>query len=51
MRSDINPALEAGANAILVDAHDPWEYDLVEPFADTFHRVPTFTAAVDLLVP
>jgi putative hydrolase of the HAD superfamily len=51
MRSDINPALEAGANAILVDAHDPWEYDLVEPFADTFHRVPTFPAAVDLLVP
>ncbi|CAN5800279.1 HAD family hydrolase [soil metagenome] len=51
MRSDINPALEAGANAILVDAHDPWEYDVVEPVADTFHRVPTFPAAVDFLVP
>jgi putative hydrolase of the HAD superfamily len=50
MRSDINPALEAGANAILVDAHDPWEYDLVEPFAHTFHRVSTFPDAVDLLV-
>jgi putative hydrolase of the HAD superfamily len=51
MRSDINPALEAGANAILVDAHDPWEYDIVDPYAHTFHRVPSFAAAVDLLVP
>jgi putative hydrolase of the HAD superfamily len=50
MRSDINPALEAGANAILVDAHDPWEYDVVEPLANTFLRVPSFPAAVDLLV-
>lgn len=50
MRSDINPALEAGANAILVDAHDPWEYDIVEPYANTFLRVPSFPAAVDLLV-
>jgi putative hydrolase of the HAD superfamily len=50
MRSDINPALEAGANAILVDAADPWEYDIVEPHSDSFHRVPSFPAAVDLLV-
>jgi putative hydrolase of the HAD superfamily len=51
IRSDINPALEAGANAILVETDDPWEYDLVEPHADSFHRVPTFPHAVDLLLP
>jgi putative hydrolase of the HAD superfamily len=51
MRSDINPALEAGANAILVEAHDPWEYDIVEPYADSFHRVPSFPHAVEMLIP
>lgn len=50
IRSDINPALEAGANAILVETVDPWEYDLVEPVADTFHRARTFPHAVDLLL-
>lgn len=51
MRSDINPALEAGANAILVEAHDPWEYDVVEPVSPRFHRVRSFPAAVELLLP
>lgn len=50
IRSDINPALEAGANAILVETADPWEYDMVDPFAHTFHRVATFPQAVDLLL-
>ncbi|HEX6557911.1 MAG TPA: hypothetical protein VF021_00570, partial [Longimicrobiales bacterium] len=50
MRSDINPALEAGANAIFVEVSDPWEFDLVDPVADTFHRVGTFGEAVDLLL-
>lgn len=50
MRSDINPALEAGANAILVETHDPWEYDMVEPVSDTFHRVSSFPVAVELLI-
>jgi putative hydrolase of the HAD superfamily len=50
VRSDINPALEAGANAILVEAEDPWEYDIVEPVAATFHRVRSFPHAVDLLL-
>ncbi|MBR9989308.1 MAG: HAD family hydrolase [Gemmatimonadetes bacterium] len=50
MRSDINPALEAGANAILVETPDPWEYDMVDPISDHFHRVPTFPHAVDLLL-
>ncbi|HUF51566.1 MAG TPA: HAD family hydrolase [Longimicrobiales bacterium] len=51
MRSDINPALEAGANAILVETADPWEHDLVDPHSPSFHRVPTFPHAVDLLLP
>jgi putative hydrolase of the HAD superfamily len=50
IRSDINPALEAGANAILVEATDPWEYDVVEPFSPRFHRVQSFAEAVDLLL-
>jgi putative hydrolase of the HAD superfamily len=50
MRSDINPALEAGANAILIESADPWEYDMVEPHGPYFHRVPSFSDAVDLLV-
>lgn len=50
MRSDINPALEAGANAILIETADPWEYDLVDPHSPHFHRIPTFTAAVDYLI-
>lgn len=50
MRSDINPALEAGANAILIESTDPWEYDIVEPHGPHFHRVPSFPHAVDLLV-
>ena len=50
MRSDINPALEVGANAILVEVADPWEFDLVEPVSDAFHRAPSFGAAVDLLL-
>jgi putative hydrolase of the HAD superfamily len=51
MRSDINPALEAGANAILVESADPWEFDMAEPVSPRFHRVASFSEAVDLLVP
>jgi len=51
MRSDVNPALEAGANAILIETEDPWEYDMVDPHSDSFHRAPTFAHAVDLLLP
>jgi putative hydrolase of the HAD superfamily len=50
IRSDINPALEAGANAILVETTDPWEYDLVDPHSPHFHRVSSFPAAVELLL-
>jgi|SRR5687768_9700864 len=50
IRSDVNPALEAGANAILVEVADPWEYDQVPPVSDDFLRVPSFAAAVEYLV-
>ena len=46
LRSDINPALEVGANAILVEPYEMWEYDNVPPFSDDFLRVPTFPEAV-----
>ncbi len=49
MRSDINPALEIGARAILVEVSDPWEFDIVEPVAGEFVRVNSFPEAVDYL--
>jgi putative hydrolase of the HAD superfamily len=51
MRSDINPALEAGARAILVEMHDPWEFDMVDPFSHDFVRATSFVDAVNLLLP
>jgi putative hydrolase of the HAD superfamily len=50
MRSDINPALACGANAIFVDVDDPWEFDVVDPLHDGFHRVRSFPEAVDFLL-
>lgn len=50
MRSDINPALEAGANAIFVEVADPWEFDIVAPHSDAFHEVRSFSEAVDFLL-
>lgn len=50
IRSDINPALEIGANAILVEIDEPWSYDVVEPLRPDFPRVPSFPAAVELLL-
>jgi putative hydrolase of the HAD superfamily len=50
MRSDINPALATGANAIFVDVDNPWEFDVVDPVHDGFHRVRTFPEAVDFLL-
>jgi putative hydrolase of the HAD superfamily len=49
MRADINPALEAGANAILVEA-EVWEGDHADPVADHFTRAPDFRTAVRLLL-
>jgi putative hydrolase of the HAD superfamily len=50
MRSDINPALTCGANAIFVDVDDPWEFDVVDPVHDNFLTVRSFPEAVDLLL-
>ena len=50
IRHDLNPALAAGANAILVEVADPWHFDMVEPIANTYVRRPSFHAAVDYLV-
>lgn len=50
MRSDINPALECGANAIFVDVEEPWEFDVVDPVHNGFHTVRSFPEAVDYLL-
>ncbi len=50
IRADINPALEAGAQAILVEVDDPWIFDLVEPVSPDFVRVRRFPDAVDYLL-
>ena len=50
LRSDINPALENGANAILVEVEEPWEFDIVDPVHNGFHRVRNFPEAVDFLL-
>jgi putative hydrolase of the HAD superfamily len=46
LRSDINPALEAGARAILVEPYEMWEYDRVAPVSNDFLRFTTFAEAV-----
>ncbi|MDX1676055.1 MAG: HAD family hydrolase [Longimicrobiales bacterium] len=50
VRSDINPALEVGARALLVEVDEPWQHDVVDPLHDGFRRVRTFRDAVDLLL-
>lgn len=50
IRSDINPALELGVRALLVEVDEPWQHDVTEPLHDDFLRVRTFRAAVDLLL-
>jgi putative hydrolase of the HAD superfamily len=50
LRSDVNPALAIGANAILVEMDDPWHHDVVEPVHNGFQRVDSFAAAVELLL-
>lgn len=50
LRSDINPALVAGADAILVEPYEMWEYDRVPPVRSDFRRFETFRKAVDFLL-
>ncbi len=47
IRSDVNPALAAGASAIWVDGGEAWHHDLAEPLHDRFRRVPSFARAVE----
>ena len=46
LRSDINPALEAGAKAMLVEPYEMWHYDNVPPVSQDFLRFSTFPEAV-----
>jgi putative hydrolase of the HAD superfamily len=50
IRSDINPALEVGVRAVLVEVEDPWQHDVVEPLHNGFPRVGAFREAVSLLL-
>lgn len=50
MRSDVNPALSAGARAILVEIDEPWEFDQEAPVSTAFLRVRSFAAAADHLL-
>ncbi len=46
LRSDINPALTVGSEAILVEPYEMWEYDNVPPIHEGFLRFPSFVDAV-----
>lgn len=50
IRSDVNPALEAGANAILIEIDDPWHHDEAEPVRTGFPVVRSLAEAVELLL-
>jgi len=50
VRSDVNPALTAGAHAILVDTPEPWEFDVVDPVSPDFVHVRSFPEAVRFLL-
>lgn len=50
LRSDINPALLAGAQAVLVEPYEMWEYDRVPPVSPRFLRFPSFPVAVEHLL-
>jgi putative hydrolase of the HAD superfamily len=49
MASDVNPALLAGARAILLEREHVWVHDLAEPVSDRFWSVNSFPEAVDRL--
>jgi putative hydrolase of the HAD superfamily len=50
IRSDINPALEIGAQAILIEIDDPWHHDEVEPLRTGFPVVRSLSEAASLLL-
>ena len=50
IRSDVNPALEIGAHAILIEIDDPWHHDEVEPLRSGFPVVRSLSEAASLLL-
>lgn len=50
IRSDVNPALEIGANAILIEIDDPWHHDEVAPLRSGFPTVRSLAEAARLLL-
>lgn len=50
MRKDVNPALEAGARAIWIDAGPAWHMDRAEPVGTGFLRVRSFPEAVERIL-
>ena len=50
VRSDVNPALEIGARAILIEIDDPWHHDEVEPIHRDFAVVRSLREAAALLL-
>ena len=50
IRSDVNPALEIGANAILIEIDDPWHHDEVPPLRAGFPVVRSLGEAASLLL-
>ena len=50
IRSDVNPALEVGANAILIEIDDTWHHDEVEPLRPGFPVVRSLSEAATLLL-
>jgi putative hydrolase of the HAD superfamily len=45
LRSDVNPALQVGVQAILVEPYEMWHYDNVPPISSDFLRFTTFPEA------
>jgi putative hydrolase of the HAD superfamily len=50
VRSDINPALVAGSNAILIEVGTSWVHEHAEPISEDFVRVNSFSHAVEYLL-
>jgi putative hydrolase of the HAD superfamily len=48
VRSDINPALEAGANAIWIPIESAWRYEDAAPVADTFIKLNNIAELLDV---
>jgi putative hydrolase of the HAD superfamily len=50
IRSDVNPALAAGASAIWIETGDTWPLDRAEPLHAGYARAPDFATAVERIL-